>query len=272
MKRIGTKKAQGRAETDSLVNRLLDLGFTGSITRILQLLPKQRRTGLFSATMTDALSELVRVGLRNPVRVIVKVEAKKMAGIKRKSSEVVEERRTPARYGSLIHAIPLLTSNSLRNGFIHCHAEEKTQKLIGVLKHESTHSANKFIVYFATCATVEYFYRVCSTRPLLAMLIASLDLYPSSLSPIVRLFLPARPFTSRKTGSSSCQLYSIPANDWKVRCFAMHRCRSAGHRPTGCGCSHTVRLPYRYKDVQSSCGKDGANGPRRPSMGSSRRK
>lgn len=77
--------------------RLLDLGFTGSITRILQILPKQRRTGLFSATMTDALSELVRMGLRNPVRVIVKVEAKKIGGIKRNVSELVEERRTPAR-------------------------------------------------------------------------------------------------------------------------------------------------------------------------------
>jgi ATP-dependent RNA helicase DDX55/SPB4 len=77
--------------------RLLDLGFTGSITRILQIIPKQRRTGLFSATMTDALSELVRMGLRNPVRVIVKVEAKKIGGIKRNIGELVEERRTPAR-------------------------------------------------------------------------------------------------------------------------------------------------------------------------------
>jgi ATP-dependent RNA helicase DDX55/SPB4 len=77
--------------------RLLDLGFTGSISRILQILPKQRRTGLFSATMTDALSELVRMGLRNPVRVIVKVEAKKIGGIKGNVSELVEERRTPAR-------------------------------------------------------------------------------------------------------------------------------------------------------------------------------
>ncbi|QRW22201.1 DEAD/DEAH box helicase [Rhizoctonia solani] len=73
-------------------DRLLDLGFLGSITKILRHLPKQRRTGLFSATMTDALSELVRVGLRNPVRIVVKVENKK-----RKAGEaVMAERRTPA--------------------------------------------------------------------------------------------------------------------------------------------------------------------------------
>lgn len=40
---------------------LLDLGFQAALSRILTHLPKQRRTGLFSATMTDAdaLSELV---------------------------------------------------------------------------------------------------------------------------------------------------------------------------------------------------------------------
>jgi hypothetical protein len=49
--------------------------------------------------MTDALSSLVRVGLRNPVRVVVKVEAKR--GTKRKAEdEVVSERRVPATYVS----------------------------------------------------------------------------------------------------------------------------------------------------------------------------
>lgn len=57
-------------------DRLLDLGFMTVIQRLLNHLPKQRRTGLFSATMTDAINEIVRLGLRNPVRVVVKVEAK----------------------------------------------------------------------------------------------------------------------------------------------------------------------------------------------------
>ncbi|KAG8967007.1 ATP-dependent rRNA helicase spb4 [Tulasnella sp. 425] len=65
-------------------DRLLDLGFSQSLTAILGHLPKQRRTGLFSATMTEGLSEIVRVGLRNPVRVVVKVEAK-TNGVKRKA-------------------------------------------------------------------------------------------------------------------------------------------------------------------------------------------
>lgn len=93
------------ADCDDLICRLLDLGFQSTLTRILTHLPKQRRTGLFSATMTDAdaLSELVRAGLRNPARIVVKVQSKK-AQIDKASGEkqsvrgdVLEERRIPAK-------------------------------------------------------------------------------------------------------------------------------------------------------------------------------
>jgi ATP-dependent RNA helicase DDX55/SPB4 len=122
-------------------DRLLDLGFAPSLTRIIQYLPKQRRTGLFSATMTDALSELIRVGLRNPVRVVVKIESKKAA-----------ERRTPA---------------SLQNGFIVVRAGQKISQLVNVLRREAAlGSVKKFIVYFATCACVDYFYKVARSLSL----------------------------------------------------------------------------------------------------------
>jgi ATP-dependent RNA helicase DDX55/SPB4 len=81
-------------------DRLLDLGFTPTLTRLLSHFPKQRRTGLFSATMTDALGQLVRVGLRNPVRVVVKVEAK----VKAQAGE--GDRRTPASF--VLHSYRLL--------------------------------------------------------------------------------------------------------------------------------------------------------------------
>lgn len=45
---------------------------TCSINAILDFLPKQRRTGLFSATQTQEVENLVRAGLRNPVRISVK--------------------------------------------------------------------------------------------------------------------------------------------------------------------------------------------------------
>jgi hypothetical protein len=42
------------------------------LSSIMKRLPKQRRTGLFSATQTEAVEELARAGLRNAVRVAVK--------------------------------------------------------------------------------------------------------------------------------------------------------------------------------------------------------
>jgi ATP-dependent RNA helicase DDX55/SPB4 len=53
-------------------DRLLDLGFQSTLNTILEVLPKQRRTGLFSATQTTEVENLARAGLRNPVAVNVK--------------------------------------------------------------------------------------------------------------------------------------------------------------------------------------------------------
>ena len=50
-------------------DRLLDLDFGPIIDKLLQNIPKDRRTMLFSATMTTKVAKLQRASLRNPVRV-----------------------------------------------------------------------------------------------------------------------------------------------------------------------------------------------------------
>lgn len=52
------------------------MGFQKQITSVVSRLPKLRRTGLFSATQTEAVEELAKAGLRNPVRVEVQAETK----------------------------------------------------------------------------------------------------------------------------------------------------------------------------------------------------
>lgn len=59
-------------------DRLLDMGFQKQINSIISRLPKLRRTGLFSATQTEAVEELSKAGLRNPVRVEVRAETKSL--------------------------------------------------------------------------------------------------------------------------------------------------------------------------------------------------
>ena len=68
-------------------DRLLDLGFKEDLQKILGRLPKQRRTGLFSASVSEAVDQLIRVGLRNSKKITVKV--KDIGG--------GEDRRTPSR-------------------------------------------------------------------------------------------------------------------------------------------------------------------------------
>lgn len=49
-------------------DRLLDSNFHHELKAIILKLPKQRRTGLFSATLSSQkLDDLIKVGLRNPV-------------------------------------------------------------------------------------------------------------------------------------------------------------------------------------------------------------
>jgi ATP-dependent RNA helicase DDX47/RRP3 len=52
-------------------DRLLDLDFGASIDKILKVIPKERTTYLFSATMTTKVAKLQRASLSNPVRVEV---------------------------------------------------------------------------------------------------------------------------------------------------------------------------------------------------------
>ncbi|KAI8319547.1 DEAD-domain-containing protein [Martensiomyces pterosporus] len=134
---IRGRRSASAAKLEVLVldeaDRLLDMGFEASLTAIFSVLPKQRRTGLFSATMSEALNQLVRTGLRNPVRVQVKVQDKDGAR---------EERRIPS---------------TLSIKYLVCPPD---RKLAQVLRHIQSNDAQKYIIYFSTCAAVDYFYKL----------------------------------------------------------------------------------------------------------------
>ncbi|EFO23405.2 hypothetical protein LOAG_05079 [Loa loa] len=52
-------------------DRYTDSNFKASMTEILESLPKQRRTGLFSATQAKEMEEIVKFGLRNPTQITI---------------------------------------------------------------------------------------------------------------------------------------------------------------------------------------------------------
>lgn len=52
-------------------DRLLTMDFGKEIEKILKVIPKERQTMLFSATMTDKVAKLQRASLKNPIKVQV---------------------------------------------------------------------------------------------------------------------------------------------------------------------------------------------------------
>ena len=75
-------------------DRLLDLGFTDEINRIIALLPAQRQNLLFSATFPPAVHRLALALLRNPVRVDVPAAPETTPDITQRAIEVDPPRRT----------------------------------------------------------------------------------------------------------------------------------------------------------------------------------
>lgn len=113
-------------------DRLLDPNFQTDLQRILEMLPKERRTGLFSASVSEAVNELVRVGMRYPFKISAKVRSKTGA----------LDKRTP---------------ESLKLLYITLKPTHKLPMLKRIL---SESQAQKSIVYVSTRAGVDYWDRI----------------------------------------------------------------------------------------------------------------
>ncbi|KAM4059175.1 DEAD/DEAH box helicase [Hirsutella rhossiliensis] len=117
-------------------DRLLDLGFKQDLQGIISRLPKQRRTGLFSASVSEAVGEIIRVGLRNPVKIEVRV--------KMKDGGTLEDRKIPA---------------SLQMAYLMKPASQRLPALSQLLERLPV-TPQRSIVFLSTCAAVDYFQHV----------------------------------------------------------------------------------------------------------------
>ncbi|KIH89210.1 ATP-dependent RNA helicase DDX55/SPB4 [Sporothrix brasiliensis 5110] len=131
-------------------DRLLDLGFANELRRILAFIPKQRRTFLCSASVNEAISELIKMNLRNPKRVAVRVQTPKQREAQKGGQHTleaaapaleIEERKTPA---SLLNTYMVLPSS---------------QKLPGLVQllEQIEPRPQRTLVFLASCFAVMYF-------------------------------------------------------------------------------------------------------------------
>ncbi|KAA8903914.1 hypothetical protein DIURU_002136 [Diutina rugosa] len=110
-------------------DKLLDVSFSNDVLTILKRLPKQKRIGLFSATLSSAGDSVFRTGMNNPVKVTVKSNAK---------------------------AAP----ESLSIFYAMIDPERKITTLLTLLEQ---YQFKKCIVYVPTCVGVKHFYNMFSS-------------------------------------------------------------------------------------------------------------
>ncbi|KAG0562080.1 hypothetical protein KC19_9G116500 [Ceratodon purpureus] len=104
-------------------DRILDMGFAGTLNAILGQIPKERQTMLFSATQTRSVKDLARLSLRDPEYLAVHAES---------------AAATPARLQQTVMIVPL---------------EEKMDVLWSFVK---THLHTKMLVFLSSCKQVKF--------------------------------------------------------------------------------------------------------------------
>lgn len=106
-------------------DKLLDLNFGKEMNTIFPMLPKQKRIGLFSATILNAQENFHKTGIRNPIKIVVNSKNHK--------------------------------PKSLQLNYLITQPEEKLLKLFQILNQ---FHFKKSMVYFPTCVSVEHFYTI----------------------------------------------------------------------------------------------------------------
>eukprot|EP00668_Euglena_longa_P015065 GGOE01019113.1.p1 GENE.GGOE01019113.1~~GGOE01019113.1.p1 ORF type:complete len:781 (+),score=241.55 GGOE01019113.1:67-2343(+) len=106
-------------------DRIMDMGFEKTIDGILDNLPPQRQTLLFSATQTKDLKVLKRLSLKEPEYVAVHAQA---------------QSSTPVR---------------LSQNYVVCHLEEKVDILYSFLR---SHMREKTVVFVSTCSMARFLF------------------------------------------------------------------------------------------------------------------
>lgn len=94
-------------------------------------MPRLRRTGLFSATQTKELQQLIRAGLRNPTLITVKEKPN------------------------------ISTPSNLKNNYTIVNAEYKLSIMIDFIRRKGINL--KYMIFLSTCACVDYFSHVIQT-------------------------------------------------------------------------------------------------------------
>ncbi|CAL1547499.1 unnamed protein product [Lymnaea stagnalis] len=108
-------------------DKILHMGFANTMNAIIEALPRQRQTLLFSATQTKSVKDLARLSLKKPIYVSVHEKAKET------------------------------TPTSLQQRYIVCEMQDKINTLWSFIK---SHKQKKILAFLSCCKQTRYLYQV----------------------------------------------------------------------------------------------------------------
>lgn len=118
-------------------DRILDMGFSRTLTALLSHLPKNRQTLLFSATQTESVASLARLSLKSPVPV--------------------------STFSSTSEPGSNSTPQSLSQHYLVCALDQKLSILWSFIK---SHLQSKILVFMSSCKQVRFvFSTFCKLHP-----------------------------------------------------------------------------------------------------------
>ena len=151
----------GTSEIEFLIldeaDRLIEGNHRQDVKEILSKLPKQRHTGLFSATLNNVkIDELIRLGLRNPAK--VKLKAKTDVVSSEATLNPTEQNLAEAQTELQSFATP----EGLTNSFIVF--QNRFQKIVYLFGKIEKLANSKSIVFFNTCHSVDFYFKLLKCR------------------------------------------------------------------------------------------------------------
>jgi ATP-dependent RNA helicase RhlE len=114
-------------------DRMLDMGFLPAIRRIASVLPKERQTLCFSATMEGAMAQLVRDYTRNAVRLSFGSTSKPSENVRLQAFEVTDQDKAETLYSLL----------AKENGrcLVFCRTKRGTERIAKSLSRQGINAA-----------------------------------------------------------------------------------------------------------------------------------
>lgn len=157
-------------------DRILDLGFEKTLDAILEHLPNERQTLLFSATQTKSIKQLARLSLRSPQYVAVQARTQAEVESETKDADTGKKEDTDGK-GKSESAAEATNANEAQivgtpMRLSQSYAEVASHDKLGVLwSFLRTHLRSKIIVFFATGKQVRFaFETFCKLRPGMSLL------------------------------------------------------------------------------------------------------